>query len=108
LRCEHGTPATVAAAWCGLPGSDPGQRRKGAHAEEGEPRGRELAAGKELSARAGGAGYCHGGGSLPRGRSLVRGQGARARGRDTRRRRWKGEDGGAYGRDRWGEDCGAF
>jgi hypothetical protein len=48
-----------------------------------------------------------GGGSLPRGRSLVRGQGARARGRDTRRR-WKGEDGGAYGRDRGGEDCGAF
>ena len=40
------TPATATAAWCGLPGSDPGRRRKGAHAEEGEPRGRELAAGE--------------------------------------------------------------
>ena len=50
------TPVTATAAWCGLPGSDPGRRRKGAHAEEGDPRGRELAAGKELGARAGGAG----------------------------------------------------
>jgi hypothetical protein len=41
------TPATATVAWCGLPGSDPGRRRKGAHAEEGEPRGRELAAGEE-------------------------------------------------------------
>jgi hypothetical protein len=77
------TPATATAAWCGLPGSDPGRRRKGAHAEEVEPRGRELAAGEGA--------WCAG----------------RGRGRDTRRR-WKGEDGGAYGRDRGGEDCGAF
>jgi hypothetical protein len=46
IAVQARTPATAMAAWCGLPGSDPGRRRKGAHAEEGEPRGREVATGE--------------------------------------------------------------